>query len=43
MANSSINRYNSFCKSLAGLEEAKHRDPSDDFVLSGTMIKSKAL
>ena len=39
MADSFINRYNSFCKSLAGLKEAKHRDPSDDFVLSGTIQK----
>lgn len=33
------NRYRSYLKSLAGLEEAKYRDPSDDFVMSGTVLK----
>jgi len=34
-----LNRYKSFKKSLDGLSEAKTRDPSDDFVLSGTIQK----
>lgn len=34
-----INRYNSFCKSLDSLREAKNRDLSDSFVLSGTVQK----
>ena len=33
------NRYQSFKKSLKGLKEAKTSDPSDDFVLSGTIQK----
>lgn len=39
MAGKFINRYQSFCISLASLEQAKYRDPSDDFVLSGTIQK----
>lgn len=34
-----INRYNSFCSSLAALEKAPMRDPEDEFVLSGTVQK----
>lgn len=34
-----IERYNSYKRSLAGLEEARYRDPSDSFVLSGTIAK----
>lgn len=34
-----INRYMSFCKSLEALEEAKLRDASDPFVISGTVQK----
>ncbi|MCF0129640.1 MAG: nucleotidyltransferase substrate binding protein [Pseudobutyrivibrio sp.] len=33
------NRFNTFCSSLASLQEAKDRDLSDDFVLSGTVQK----
>ncbi len=33
------NRYRSFCDCLKGLEEARMRDPDDDFVLSGTIQK----
>lgn len=33
------NRYNSFCNCLNGLKNAKYRDASDDFVLSGTVQK----
>lgn len=32
-------RFESYCRSLAGLEEARERDPSDSFVLSGTISK----
>ena len=32
-------RYRSFCNSLDALEEAKQRDLSDSFVLSGTSAK----
>ena len=39
MVSKSINRYKSFVKSLTGLEQAKGRDMSDDFVLSGTVQK----
>lgn len=39
MASGSINRYRSFCSSLKALEEAKYRDASDSFVLSGTVQK----
>lgn len=34
-----FNRYRSFCNSLAGLCEARHRDMKDSFVLSGTVQK----
>jgi hypothetical protein len=34
-----INRYQSFCQSLKGLEKAKNRNPEDEFVLSGTVQK----
>jgi len=34
-----IPRYESFCNSLDALNEAKHRDLSDSFVLSGTAAK----
>lgn len=34
-----MRRYESFKKSLAALKEAAERDPSDSFVLSGTMAK----
>ncbi len=34
-----INRYHSYCASLAALEKAKGRDPEDEFVLSGTVQK----
>ena len=37
MERKSINRYNSFCKSLDNLAEAKGKDPSDMFILSGTV------
>ena len=33
------NRYRSFCNSLAGLCEARHRDMEDAFVMSGTVQK----
>lgn len=33
------NRFNSFCSSLEGLCEAKNRDLTDSFVLSGTVQK----
>lgn len=39
MQKSYINRYNSFKKSLASLEEAKGKDKNDSFVLSGTAMK----
>ncbi len=34
-----INRYKSFCGCLNGLEQARLRDPEDEFVLSGTAQK----
>ncbi|MCD8009393.1 MAG: nucleotidyltransferase substrate binding protein [Lachnospiraceae bacterium] len=34
-----INRYNSYCSSLSSLEKALTRDPTDEFVLSGTVQK----
>ena len=37
MERKSINRYYSFCKSLDNLAEAKGKDPSDKFILSGTV------
>ena len=39
MQKSYINRFNSFRKSLASLEEAKMKDKNDSFVLSGTAMK----
>lgn len=32
-----INRYRSYCRSLANLKEARGKDPADLFVLSGTV------
>lgn len=37
MQEKSINRYRSFCNSLANLKDARLEDPSDKFVLSGTV------
>ena len=37
MEEKSINRYRSFCRSLNNLSDAKGRDSSDKFVLSGTV------
>lgn len=37
MQEKSINRYRSFCRSLQNLAEAKGKDASDKFVLSGTV------
>lgn len=37
MERKSINRYHSFCKSLDNLAEAKGKDSSDKFILSGTV------
>ncbi len=37
MQGKSINRYNSFCKSIENLKEAQTEDASDLFVLSGTV------
>lgn len=37
MQEKSINRYRSFCRSLANLCDAHAQDPSDKFVLSGTV------
>lgn len=37
MLEKSINRYHSFCSSLANLKEAQVQDPSNIFVLSGTV------
>lgn len=34
-----IERFRSYCRSLQGLEQAKKRDLTDDFVLSGTVQK----
>ena len=39
MENKFINRYSSYCNCLDGLKEAKNRDLSDDFILSGTIQK----
>ena len=39
MASKYTNRYLSFCDCLDGLSKAKFRDPSDEFVLSGTIQK----
>lgn len=38
MESKSINRYNTFCKSLKNLEKSKYADPSADFVLEGTVL-----
>lgn len=37
MGGKSINRYHSFCSSLINLKEAQSQDPSNIFVLSGTV------
>ena len=37
MEEKSINRYRSFCRSLDNLADAKGKDSSDKFVLSGTV------
>ena len=37
MERKSINRYHSYCKSLDNLAEAKEKDSSDKFILSGTV------
>ena len=39
MENLYTDRFNSFKKSLDGLKEAKNRDRTDDFVISGTVQK----
>lgn len=38
MENKSINRYNTFCKSLQNLEKSRFADPNADFVLEGTVL-----
>ncbi len=38
MESKSINRYNTFCKSLKNLEKSRHADPDADFVLEGTVL-----
>lgn len=38
MENKSINRYNTFCRSLKNLEKSRHADPKADFVLEGTVL-----
>ncbi len=38
MESKSINRYNTFCKSLRNLEKSRHADPNADFVLEGTVL-----
>lgn len=38
MENRSINRYNTFCKSLKNLEKSRNADPKTDFVLEGTVL-----
>ena len=37
MEGKSINRYHSYCRSLDNLADAKGRDRTDKFVLSGTV------
>ena len=37
MEGKSINRYRSYCRSLDNLEDAKGRDRTDKFILSGTV------
>ncbi|MDO4338997.1 MAG: HI0074 family nucleotidyltransferase substrate-binding subunit [Eubacteriales bacterium] len=38
MESKSINRYNTFCKSLKNLEKSRKADPKADFVLEGTVL-----
>ncbi len=38
MENKSINRYQTFCKSLKNLEKSRTADPEADFVLEGTVL-----
>ena len=38
MENKSINRYNTFCKSLKNLKKSRCADPNADFVLEGTVL-----
>ena len=38
MESKSINRYNTFCKSLKNLKKSRCADPSADFVLEGTVL-----
>lgn len=38
MENRSINRYNTFCKSLKNLAKSRNADPKTDFVLEGTVL-----
>lgn len=38
MESKSINRYNTFCKSLKNLEKSLRADPKADFVLEGTVM-----
>ena len=38
MESKSINRYNTFCKSLKNLEKSRKADPRQDFVLEGTVL-----
>lgn len=38
MESKSINRYNTFCKSLKNLEKSINADPRADFVLEGTVL-----
>ena len=37
MENRSVNRYNTFCKSLKNLERSRYANPSADFVLEATI------
>ena len=43
MENKSINRYNTFCKSLKNLEKSRYADPSADFVLEEPFLISVSL
>ena len=38
MENRSVNRYNTFCKSLKNLERSRYANPSADFVLEATIL-----
>lgn len=38
MESKSINRYQTFCKSLKNLEKSRMADPEADFVLEGTVL-----